>query len=172
MTSNEERRTTLSPGQVEPIRQAVTVRCAPERAFTLFTEGIGTWWPLDGYSRAVNEFEPGSVSAKELRFEPRLGGSIVEYLSDGQALPWAEVTVWRPPQEVVMAWRPHSLPEPPTELAAMFTALEDSTTLVELEHRGWDRVSRTFRDELYDVYVRGWVTTLGLFAAVADGETA
>ena len=171
MTSNEARRTTLNPGTVEPIRQTVTVRCSPERAFTVFTEGMGTWWPLEGYSRAVNEFEPGTVSAEGLRFEPRLGGSIVEYLSDGQVLPWAEVTAWRPPKEVVMAWRPHSLPEPPTELAVTFTAREDSTTLVELEHRGWERVSQRFRDELYDIYVRGWVTTLGLFVTAADGGT-
>jgi hypothetical protein len=66
-----------------------------------------------------------------------------------------------------MAWRPHSLPEPPTELEVIFTGQADGT-VVELEHRGWERLSESFRATLYDVYVRGWLTTLGLFVAEAD----
>ncbi len=40
--------------------------------------------------------------------------------------------------------------------------------MVELEHRGWERLSRDFREGLYDIYARGWITTLGRFAAAAD----
>ena len=75
---------------------------------------------------------------------------------------------WDPPGRVVMAWAPHSQPEPPTELEVAFTP-QESGTLVELEHRGWERVSPGFREGLYEVYARGWPTTLGRFAAAADG---
>jgi uncharacterized protein YndB with AHSA1/START domain len=151
---------------VEPIRQSVTVPIHPERAFDLFTEGMGTWWPVESYSRAVSEFQHDDVEVAGLWFQARMGGSILEHMSDGRTLPWAEVIAWQPPHRVVMAWRPHSLPEPPTELEVTFAA-RDAGTLVEIEHRDWDGLSEGFRTQLYEIYERGWVTTLARFAAAA-----
>jgi uncharacterized protein YndB with AHSA1/START domain len=153
---------------VEPIRQTVTVRSAREAAFDLFTEGMGTWWPVDEYSRAVSEFAADGVRVTRLEFQARMGGSILEHLSDGRVLLWAEVVAWEPPHRVVLAWRPHSLPEPPTEVDVSFTQQADGTTLVEMEHRGWEGLSEGFREELYGIYARGWVTTLDRFAHLAD----
>jgi uncharacterized protein YndB with AHSA1/START domain len=151
---------------VEPIRQKVTIRSDPERAFGLFTERMGTWWPIEAYSRAVSEFEDDDVHVQRLEFQARMGGRILEHTSDGRILPWAEVIAWDPPHSVLMAWRPHSEAEPPTEVEVTFTR-GDGCTLVELEHRGWERLSEAFRKRLYDTYVRGWITTLGCFAAAA-----
>lgn len=153
---------------VEPIRGTVTVHTSPERAFDLFTEGMGTWWPLGAYSRAVGELAGEEVEAVQLEFQPHLGGSIQEHLSDGRILPWGEVAAWQPPYRVVMAWHPHSMPEPPTELEVTFTAVDDGT-LVEVEHRGWERLSEGFRAALYEVYVRGWVTTLEDYRSATSG---
>ena len=150
-----------------PIRHSVTVGRTLDQAFQLFTDRMGTWWPLDQYSRAVNEFGAEGVTATELEFQARMGGSILEHLSNGTVLPWGEVIGWDPPDRVVMAWRPHSLPEAPTELEVTFTARGEGT-LVEIEHRGWERLSPEFRATLYPIYVRGWVTTLERFAEVAD----
>src|SRR5438094_695616 len=111
----------------EPIRQSLTVRCDPERAFSVFTEGMGSWWPVESYSRAVSEFAQEGVKVVELEFQARPGGSILEHLSDGRVLPWAEVIRWEPPLRVAMAWRPHSLPEPPTEVDVTFTPRGDGT---------------------------------------------
>jgi uncharacterized protein YndB with AHSA1/START domain len=159
--------------RMDPMRGTVTVRCAVQHAFRIFTEEMSTWWPLESYSRAVSEFEDQGVEAERLEFQPRMGGSLLEHMSDGRTLPWAEVIAWHPPHRVVMAWRPHSMPEPPTELEVTFTAA-DRGTLVELEHRGWERLSDDFRATLYDIYARGWNSTLELFVAVADryGEEA
>ena len=157
------------PLDAGPIRGAVTVPIDPERAFELFTRGMGTWWPLEDYSRAVSELADEGVRADGLEFQARLGGSILEHLSDGRVLPWAEVTAWEPPHRVVIAWRPHSLPEPPTELEARFTAVAAGTE-VEIEHRGWERTSPAFREELYEIYVRGWPGTLARYAAAAGGD--
>jgi uncharacterized protein YndB with AHSA1/START domain len=153
----------------EPIRRTVTVRRDPEVAFHLFTEQMGSWWPLDAYSRAVSEFEGEGLHVARLEFQARMGGSILEHMSDGRILPWAEVIAWHPPHSVVMAWRPHSSPQPPTEVDVRFTAREDGT-LVQLEHRGWERLSEDFRAGLYGIYARGWITTLERYAAAADQE--
>lgn len=154
---------------VEPIRETVAVRSDPERAFDLFTNQMGTWWPVGSYSRAVSEFEHDDVRVTKLEFEARMGGSIREHMSDGRILPWAEVIAWHPPHRVLLAWRPHSIPEPPTEVEVTFSAQEGGT-LVEIEHRGWQRLSEGFRHGLYEVYARGWVTTLGCFATAADQD--
>jgi uncharacterized protein YndB with AHSA1/START domain len=152
---------------IDPIRRTVTVRGDPERAFELFTAGMGTWWPVDEYSRAVSELAADNVRVTHLEFQARQGGSILEHLSDGRNLPWGEVTGWNPPQRVVMAWKPHSLPEPPTEVEVMFEPLADETA-VQLEHRGWERLSDGLREGLYEIYARGWGPTLERFAATAN----
>lgn len=146
-----------------PIRGAVAVPTDPERAFELFTNEMGTWWPLDSYSRAVSEFEHEDVEVAELVFQARMGGSILERMTDGRVLPWAEVIAWQPPQRVVLSWRPHSLPEPPTELEVRFAARAGATS-VEIEHRGWERLSDEFRASLHAIYARGWPFTLRCFA--------
>lgn len=155
----------------EPIRETVTVRAEPERAFGLFTEQMGAWWPVDAYSRAVSEFKFEDIQVARLEFQARLGGWILEHTSDGRVLPWAQVIAWEPPRRVLMAWRPHAAPEPPTEVEVTFTA-RDGATLVRLEHRGWERLSEDFRRGLYETYARGWITTLGRFAETADGDVA
>jgi uncharacterized protein YndB with AHSA1/START domain len=132
---------------------------------------MGTWWPVESYSRAVSEFDQEDVEVVELVFQPRMGGSILERMSDGRILPWAEVIAWHPPHRVLLSWRPHSRPEPPTEVEVTFAARERGT-LVELEHRGWQRLSKEFRQSLYEIYARGWITTLGRFAAAADRDNA
>src|SRR6266571_9439049 len=138
---------------MKPIRRTATVRPDPEGAFELFTERMGSWWPVDAYSRAVSEFADGDVQVARLELQAHLGGSLLEHVSDGRTLPWAEITAWHPPHHVLMAWRPHSMPEPPTEVEVTFTARRGGT-LVEVDHRGWERLSRDFREGLYAIYAR------------------
>jgi uncharacterized protein YndB with AHSA1/START domain len=156
-------------GHVEPIRQSVSIPDAPEGAFRLFTERMGTWWPVESYSRAVSEFADDGVAVTELEFQARMGGSILEHMSDGRILPWGEVVDWHPPHRVSMAWRPHSFPEPPTEVEVTFTP-RDGGTLVELEHHGWERLSDGFRTAMYEIYARGWPTTLARYERAATSD--
>ena len=74
-----------------------------------------------------------------MEFQPVVGGKVLEHLSNGQVLPWAEVLVWEPPTLFVLAWKPNSNANPPTEVEVRFTPQADGT-LVELEHRGWERL--------------------------------
>ena len=154
---------------MDAIRRSLIVRADPKQTFAVFTEGMGRWWPVESYSRAVSELAHEKVEVARLEFQPRLGGAIIEHLRDGRMLPWGEVVEWRPPHRVVIAWKPHSEPEPPTEVDVTFGA-HDGGTLVELEHRGWDRLSHGFGRTLYPIYERGWPTTLARFAAAAETD--
>jgi len=151
------------------IRESVAVGVDPAVAFQLFTAGMGTWWPVESYSRAVSELAHDHVEVARLEFQPCLGGAIIEHVSDGRQLPWGEVIDWDPPYRVVVAWKPHSEPEPPTELEVTFLPAPPGT-LVEVEHRGWERLSEGFRDDLKPVYERGWPTSLDRFVK-AGGAT-
>ena len=48
---------------IEPIRASVTVDCAQERAFRVFTDRMDTWWPLEVHSIAVDDRD-GAVKAE------------------------------------------------------------------------------------------------------------
>jgi hypothetical protein len=56
-----------------------------------------------------------------------MGGSILERTTDGRVLPWAEVVVWRPPERVVLSWRPLSEPEVTFALAKTARRSRSST---------------------------------------------
>lgn len=155
---------------IEPIRRSVSVNLAPERAFTLFTDEMGTWWPLTSYSRAVDEYDKGTMKSERLEFQGRLGGRILEHLSNGEVVPWAEVLAWEPPARFVLAWKPNATDRPPTELEVHFVA-EGTGTRVEVEHRGWERLGddATRARTQYD---NGWPMVLGLFVETAGRGAA
>ena len=94
---------------VEPIRKTISVAIPPDRAFELFTERMDSWWPLHTHARAVSEFEGEEVKTERVEFQTRAGGAVLEHLSNGQVLAWAEVLAWEPPSRFVLAWRPHPL---------------------------------------------------------------
>jgi uncharacterized protein YndB with AHSA1/START domain len=69
-----------------------------------------------------------------------------------------------------MAWRPHSRPQPPTDVEVTFTAVAGGTEVV-LVHRGWKRLTEDYA-EGYASYGTGWVVTLERFAEAANREVA
>jgi len=155
---------------IEPIHRSVTVRTDLERAFRLFTEEIGTWWPVETHSRAVDELEGRGVKVERVEFQGREGGLVLEHLSNGDALPWAQVLRWEPPGRLVLAWKPNSTPRPPTEVEVRFTSVEGGT-LVELEHRGWERLGE-IAAEAREGYSSGWIPVLARFEEAANGRAA
>ena len=113
--------------------------------------------------------EGQGLKVERVEFQERAGGHVLEHLSDGRAEPWAEILRWDPPTGFVLAWRPHSRPQPPTEVEVTFTSTGDGTTVVQLEHRGWERLTEDYRP-VYESYAGGWIETLGRFAAAADAD--
>jgi uncharacterized protein YciI/uncharacterized protein YndB with AHSA1/START domain len=138
---------------LEPIRIAVLVRAAPERAFSVFTEEIGAWWPLPWHS-------VGGPDALNVTIEPRVGGLIVERIRDGEPTVWGTITRWDPPHAVGCTWHPGASEERATEVLVRFQPEGDGTR-VELEHRGWEAHPRPL--DARREYEGGWPTVLGVF---------
>jgi uncharacterized protein YndB with AHSA1/START domain len=115
------------------VRQSIVVEAPRDRAFSVFTEGMTSWWPTESYSIA-----PGPMAAAVI--EPRAGGRWFERSEDGSECEWGRVLAWEPPDRVVLAWQisPDWKYDAGlhTEIEVRFTAEDERRTRVELEHRG------------------------------------
>jgi uncharacterized protein YndB with AHSA1/START domain len=136
---------------LEPIRKRVAVDCDVESAFRTFTEDIATWWPVETHSIT------GSGTPV---FEHASGGRVYEKTRDGQERDWATILVFEPPHRVVLEWKVNSA-APPTEVEVRFSA-EGESTLVELEHRGWEAYPSGGVDER-ESYDSGWPAVLARY---------
>ena len=141
---------------IEPIRRSVTVAADPDRTFRTFTREIGSWWPTETHSMAADRDDASTVTS--LTFEEREGGRVVEIDDRGNEGTWATILTWDPPHRVVLAWKPNTRDEPPTEVEITFTAVEAGTR-VDLEHRGWERLGDR-APQARQSYTSGWATLL------------
>jgi uncharacterized protein YndB with AHSA1/START domain len=142
-----------------PIVRAVHVRVPPERAFVLFTDGIGAWWPL--HTHSVSE-----DAAAHLAFA---GGLLLETDPSGQRHAWGEVLAWEPPHRVRFSWRPAPGPAvtaPATVVEVRFTADEDGTRVV-LTHSGWEVFDDAAERARGYAAPGGWSAVLTRFAEAA-----
>ncbi len=138
---------------IEVVRKAVTVDCAVDEAFRIFTGDALSWWPVESHS--IHE----TVSA--VVFEPEVGGEVFEISASGEKGHWATVLEWEPPSRLVLAWNILDAETFPTEVEVRFVP-EGEGTRVELEHRGWERLAGggPAKRESYD---RGWDVVLGRY---------
>jgi uncharacterized protein YndB with AHSA1/START domain len=119
------------------VRTSTTVQAPIERAFKVFTEGIGTWWPPDHH---ILEAE-----LAEMVFEPHPGGNVYDRGVDGSECRWARVLAYEPPHRVVFSWDINTSwqlehdHEKTSEVEVRFTADGPDRTHVSLEHRNLDR---------------------------------
>ncbi len=130
-------------GLLEPVRQS----------------DIGTWWPVETHHAR------GDVVG--VVFEARLGGRIYEQCRDGQVADWGQVLAWEPPSRVVFTWVPGRSGHGPPEVEVNFVAEDPTTTRVELEHRGWERLG-DLAAETRSSYLNGWPAVLNRFVEKAD----
>jgi uncharacterized protein YndB with AHSA1/START domain len=144
------------------VRRSVTVARNREDAFRVFTEEIGTWWPVETHSIG-KDGRPAETAA----IDGREGGRFYERTGSGTEH-WGTILVWEPPARIVISWelRPE---RPATEIEVTFTDDGDGTR-VDLEHRGFERLG----DEAEDVaagYSEGWTKVLGRYAEVANAPS-
>jgi uncharacterized protein YndB with AHSA1/START domain len=142
---------------VSPIVRTITVDAPPERAFRVFTEEIGSWWPVAKYS-------VGQEQAETAVLEPRLGGRIYEQWQDGTEALWGEILVWEPPWRLVYSWKPNQdSAYEPTEVEVSFEQAGERTRVV-VEHRGWE-VLGELAAEARSSYESGWPGVLEAYEA-------
>ena len=152
----------MSSATVDPVRRSVVVPCDPAKAFTLFTDEIGQWWPTATHS-------VGLADTTAVTVEPRVGGEVREHLRSGATSTWGTVTAWDPPAELAMTWHPGYGADQATDLRVRFTSHEGGT-LVELEHAGWERLADGVAKRAN--YDGGWVGVIGCYAVHAGAESS
>ena len=119
------------------VRASIVVEAPLERAFSVFTDGIGSWFPP--------EYNLLDVEIAERVFEPRVGGRVYDRGVDGSECHWARVLAYEPPNRVVISWdiSPHwqieTDLENTSEVDVRFISEAPERTRVELEHRNIDR---------------------------------
>lgn len=139
--------TTEQKTTTQPVRVSICVKGTTKRAFQVFTEEMGTWWPNASYS-----IEPDQVITAQM--DPRLGGRIVERHRDGTEANWGVITVWEPPHRLVFSWNPSYEDRPETEVEVSFSEDAEGTRVV-LEHRGWEKLGPAGA-EMREGYAEGW----------------
>lgn len=139
---------------IEVVRKTVTVDCAVEEAFRVFTTDATSWWPVESHS--IHQ------TVSEIVFEPRAGGEVYEVAESGERGHWATVLEWDPPGRLVLAWNILNAESEPTEVEVRFLPEGDGTR-VELEHRGWERLAEDGAEKRAN-YDTGWDFVLGKYA--------
>ena len=147
-------------------RATVLVEAPQERAFTVFTDGIDTWWP--------REHTIGEAELKEMVLEPRAGGRAYGIGVDGSESDWGRVLEFDRPNRIVVSWDitlgwKHELDHAKaSEFEVRFIPETADRTRVELEHRhlerhgdGWEAM----RDAVGSP--NGWRGGLEMFARAA-----
>jgi uncharacterized protein YndB with AHSA1/START domain len=114
------------------VRKEITVEASQARAFNVFAQELGAWWPL-----ATHHI--GSAPAETAIIEPRVGGRWFERAADGTECDWGRVLIWDPPGRLVLSWEisadfKHD-ENIDTQVEVRFVAVGPALTRVELEHR-------------------------------------
>jgi len=149
------------------VRKVVSVQASQAVAWRVFTEQMGTWWPLASY-------KIGKANAVDAIIEPRVGGRWYERGDDGSWCQWGSVLAWEPPARLVLSWDVSADwqydPTLKTEIEVRFNAEGSDRTRVELEHRHLDRYG-THRDKMRAIFdTQGdWGKVLDAFAQAAAG---
>jgi uncharacterized protein YndB with AHSA1/START domain len=155
---------TTSTTTATSVSSSVIVDASIERAFSVYTEGIGTWWPREHHIL--------QAELADTVFEPRVGGHIYDRGVDGSECRWARVLAYEPPTRVVFSWdislqwQIESDPQRTSEVEVRFIAEGPKRTRVELEHRNLDRHGNGW-EQMREAVASpdGWRLGLGNFAA-------
>lgn len=162
--------TNVVPLERPPVRQSTLVRSGLQRTFDVFVREIGSWWPL-------RPFSMGESRVRSVTFERSLGGRVYETWDDASEHEWGTVLQWDPPHGFCMTW---NVTGTPTEVELRFRAEAADRTRVDLEHRGWDRLSEAQLVQacalpggyLGGSFTEGWSRILACFAEAAGTQDA
>ena len=146
---------------IEPLRLSLVVACTAEHAFRTWTGNTSSWWP-------VGHTVSGEAGLSVV-FEPRVGGRIFERAPGGEEIDWGEITVWDPPRRVGYLWHLNTDRSDATDVEIAFEQVGESSTRVEIEHRGWERLGAARGPAWRDANQNGWGGVLPFYAAACGG---
>ena len=148
----------------DEVSATAEVGVAPEQAFKLFTDGLGSWWP--------REFSWSQDVLEEIGMEARPGGFLYEIGPHGLRLDWGRVLAWEPPGRLLFSWQisPERVPEPdPAQASEVEVRFEPAASgcRVVLLHRGFERHGEGGAGYAEMMGSQGWPYALERFAAAA-----
>jgi uncharacterized protein YndB with AHSA1/START domain len=119
------------------VKRTLHLEVPVEKAFQVFTEKMGSWWPATHHV--------GGTPFKEIVMEKRVGGRWYEVNIEGVEGDWGHVLAWEPPKRVVLSW--HLQPDwsfnpdlaRSSEVALDFISQGPAATRVEFMHSHIER---------------------------------
>jgi len=84
-------------GVIEDVRALAEVPVPPRRAFEVFVDEFGSWWPA--------EYSWSGETLVRIAIEPRTGGMCVEVGPHGFRCDWGRVLAYEPPRRLVFSWQ-------------------------------------------------------------------
>jgi uncharacterized protein YndB with AHSA1/START domain len=144
-------------------RASIVVDAPVQRAFSVFTDGMASWWPPQ------HHILEGELA--EMVFEPRVGGSVYDRAVDGSECRWARVLAYEPPDRLVISWDINTQwqletdPAKTSVVEVRFVPEGPDRTRVELEHRNLERHGEGW-EKMRDAVSSpdGWLVGLKRFA--------
>lgn len=147
---------------ITPVKCSVEVKAPAARAFKLFADNMGAWWPRGK--------TPASNPHVDLVIEPRKDGRWFERDAHGNETPWGRVLSWEPPRRLLLGWQlDHQFRFNASllmEVEILFEELTGGGTRVSLEHRNLEQLgadAETFAGKVRS----GWPTRMENFAEYA-----
>ena len=146
---------------MDALQRTTLVRSSAEHVFDVFTGRLSQWWPRVPYSL-------GGERVVDMTLDGRVGGRVSDTWDDGTTRTWGHVTVWERPGRFAMTWEVFGAP---TAVELRFRPLGPALTRVELEHRGWERLSEDEQAQARQAaggYGAGWETVLAALGESAE----
>jgi uncharacterized protein YndB with AHSA1/START domain len=149
--------------KIAPVRKSIRVNVNADRAFDIFTSGIGRWWPHD-HGIGKKPFTPV--------IETRLGGRWYELAEDGTQTNIGKIVAWEPPTRFVVTWDINSQWKPDTtvssEVEIKFIPDGANATRVELEHRKFEQMGAEPGEVMRKSVDGGWPAMLERFKSETE----
>ncbi len=113
------------------VKVTTFVQVPPELAFEVFTTEVDLWW------RRGPKYRTSGARSGALRFEPGVGGRLVEAFEDGVVFEIGRFLSWEPAERLVLEWRARNFArDERTEVEVRFEPARGGTR-VTIEHSGW-----------------------------------
>ena len=151
----------MSTPTTDAVRRSVEVSVPVARAWSVFTEEMGSWWPIATHSIGSEQSTPPDTVV----VEGRLGGAIYEVIGTDRR-EWGFIVEWDPPTRLAVDWVVGN--DVATRWSATFTATPEGTR-VDLVHTGFDAHGDRAA-LLHEAYGSegGWTLVLDRFARFCD----
>ena len=149
---------------IAPVRKSVRVQVNQAHAFDVFTSKLDRWWP--------RKASIGASPMKLAVLEGGIGGRWYEIGEDGSRTDVGRVLVWDPPHRLIARWEINGRWKADTtvgtEVEVKFIADGADATIVELEHRSFERLGAEAGAAVRGQVDGGWPGILEQFKNEAE----